>query len=276
MNDDEAGFDQPSSQATSTQQSSQSGKGKFRSTDAQSVLPVCVYQIQTAKHDSNDSSFRIGNTEVNVVTIVAKVDSIEVKPQKTVIMVSDGTGLIEVNLWIDQNANNYLSQQRDIAQYVYVSFLLIICRPGKYVRIYGHLRSWENKNSIFSLKIKPVTDFNEITFHNCDIIYAHLYAKHGPVSGSAAANKSVLNDSQHEDFFQEEVKPSEQATEVLDTVRKTIKQLGGRSPNGVKIDTVIQNLSSKFGTADIKDAIQSLLSEGIIFCTTGEEYVKAH
>ncbi len=102
-----------------------------------------------------------------------------------------------------------------------------------------------------------------------------MYAKHGPVSG-AAANKSVLNDSQHEDFFQEEVKPSEQATEVLDTVRKTIKQLGGRSPNGVKIDTVIQNLSSKFGTADIKDAIQSLLSEGIIFCTTGEEYVKAH
>jgi replication factor A2 len=122
MNDDEAGFDQPSSQATSTQSSQPGGKGKFRSTDAQSVLPVCVYQIQTAKHDSNDASFRIGNTEVNVVTIVAKVDSSEVKPQKTVIMVSDGTGSIEVNLWIDQNANNYLSQQRDIAQYVYVHF----------------------------------------------------------------------------------------------------------------------------------------------------------
>jgi hypothetical protein len=108
---EDAGFEL--TQGSSTQQQGR----KFRNSDSQPILPVCIRQIINAQYDANDSSFKIGPVEVYVVSFVAKVLTVDIKPQKVIFVVYDGSGAVEVNLWVDQNAKNYQSQQKDFAQY---------------------------------------------------------------------------------------------------------------------------------------------------------------
>ncbi|KAL3682292.1 hypothetical protein R1sor_000314 [Riccia sorocarpa] len=42
-----------------------------------------------------------------------------------------------------------------------------------YVCVYGHLRSFEGNVCFMATKIRPVEDFNEITFHFIQVIYVH-------------------------------------------------------------------------------------------------------
>jgi len=275
--------DEPMSQNTSTQGST---KNKFKGSDAQNILPVTIRQIMNAVHDQNDQ-FKIGRLDVNVVTFVAKVISQDTKPQKIVFIVDDGTGMMDVNLWVDQNTDNHLSAQKDDA------------KPGTYVRIYGHLRQWNAKNSVLSLRIKPVTDFNEITYHNLEVIYAHLYGEKGLLpqeqtrSESNSSSQSYSNDNKQiqnsqssavvrdepVDYGNEESYTNDAPapnSEISAVVRRTIKQLSSKSQHGVKVDNVITQIGNNYSQAEIRHAIQELLDEGVVYNTITEEYLKCH
>ena len=50
-----------------------------------------------------------------------------------------------------------------------------------YVRACGNLRSLDNKRSMLAFRIKPVKDYDEITFHNLQCIFQHLHLTKGPM-----------------------------------------------------------------------------------------------
>jgi hypothetical protein len=54
-------------------------------------------------------------------------------------------------------------------------------RPGCYVRVVGHYRSFNDKKSVVAYRIVPIVDFNEITYHFLECIHVHLQNTRGPL-----------------------------------------------------------------------------------------------
>lgn len=84
--------------------------------------------------------------------------------------VHDGTGLIDVRVWLDGEEPKEVSEQRRIDN-----------RVGAYVRATGHLRSFMNQRSLVAFRIQPIADSNEITHHLLEVLYVHLYNQRGPL-----------------------------------------------------------------------------------------------
>jgi hypothetical protein len=40
---------------------------------------------------------------------------------------------------------------------------------GSYVRVYGNLRSFQGKTNVVAFSVRPVTDFNEVTYHSLEV-----------------------------------------------------------------------------------------------------------
>lgn len=74
----------------------------------------------------------------------------------------DGTGSMEVRQWIDQTETASDAQKR--RELV----------PDMYVRVNGRLNNFGNKISCVAFQIRPITDFNEITYHFLETIHVHL------------------------------------------------------------------------------------------------------
>ena len=46
--------------------------------------------------------------------------------------------------------------------------------PETYVKVAGHLRSFQNKKSLVAFKIMPLEDMNEFTTHILEVVNAHM------------------------------------------------------------------------------------------------------
>jgi replication factor A2 len=56
-------------------------------------------------------------------------------------------------------------------------------RVDTYVRVNGRLNTYSNRTTVVAHSIRPITDFNEITYHLLDAIQTHLlFAKPSQVS----------------------------------------------------------------------------------------------
>ena len=53
--------------------------------------------------------------------------------------------------------------------------------PGTYVRVYGHLRQWQKSLNVVAFRIKPIEAFDEVTYHNLEVIRVHLHNTRGPL-----------------------------------------------------------------------------------------------
>jgi hypothetical protein len=62
-----------------------------------------------------------------------------------------------------------------------------VFRENAYVRATGHFRGFNQKRHLGAFNIRPIADFNEITFHNLEAIYCHLYFTRGPLNKHSPA-----------------------------------------------------------------------------------------
>jgi replication factor A2 len=58
-------------------------------------------------------------------------------------------------------------------------------REGKYIRVCGQLKENEGNRELLAYQIQPITDFNEITYHHLNVVYAHLFRVKGPAKPDA-------------------------------------------------------------------------------------------
>ncbi|KAK1568268.1 hypothetical protein Q3G72_022465 [Acer saccharum] len=144
------------SQATSAPSSSFSIS---KDRNARTLLPMTVKQINDLS--SNDESGAYGDgVDSNTVTIVGLVCDIQDKEPQFVFLVDDGTGQVECTRWAHERL-----EFNEVNQIV----------RGMYVRVYGHLKSLQDKRSLNAYSMRPVTDFNEITSHFIECMYVHMY-----------------------------------------------------------------------------------------------------
>ncbi|XP_065174984.1 replication protein A 32 kDa subunit-B-like [Sycon ciliatum] len=133
----------------------------------QSLMPVTAAQLYAARHDE-DGSFYVNERELNYVTFIGVVRTVEETSTTLSYSVDDMTGEpMQVRKYIQDNETRRSE-----------------CREGLFVRVAGHLRSYnETSRNVIAFVIQPVTEFNDITLHMLEVVHAHLYLKKG---GSAA------------------------------------------------------------------------------------------
>lgn len=130
----------------------------------QSVIPCTIKQLHSATYNQTEDTFRLGDMELNQVTIVGIIRDAQESATNIMYNINDMTSEdIIVRKWIDNEESDAEKERRSS------------CRENTYVRVYGHLKSFkENSRSLIAFGLSPVTDFNEITYHMLDVIHSHL------------------------------------------------------------------------------------------------------
>eukprot|EP00798_Chlamydomonas_sp_ICE-L_P018014 gene18014-24424_t len=155
-----------------------------RSNTSQTLRAVTFRQIIKDNMDVDNDEFKVDHIDVSAVTCVGRIVSIQEKSNRTLYMVDDGTGKIELSQW--SNAND--EEKPDV-------------RVGSYIRAYGNLKSVDCKDGsrktfINAYNVKPVHDHNEVMYHFYQCIAQHLQLTKGsPPSVPSASPAPVKREA---------------------------------------------------------------------------------
>ncbi|KAG8451193.1 hypothetical protein GDO86_003445 [Hymenochirus boettgeri] len=152
------------------------GEKKARSR-AQQIVPCTVSQLLSATQ--NEEVFRIGEVELSQVTIVGIVRHAEKAPTNILYKVDDMTAApMDIRQWVDTDEASCES---------------MVVPPGSYVKVSGHLRSFQNKKSVVAFKIASIEDMNEFVSHMLDVVHSHmsLNTQGVPVGGGSSLDHTT-------------------------------------------------------------------------------------
>ena len=138
---------------------------------------MTIKQVIEAEQDYGDAPFRIDGVEVAQLTFVGMVRAISPQTTNITFRLDDGTGVIEVKQWLD-------AERQDDSGSNTPQFAL-----DSYIRVWGRLKSFNNKRHVGAFVIKPVTDFNEVNYHLLEATYVHLCLTKGAPNGAGAGAK---------------------------------------------------------------------------------------
>nr|POE46752.1 replication factor a protein 2 [Quercus suber] len=156
-----------------------------RSYGKDTLRPVTIRQLLDAQQPHPDAEyFTISGADTTQVTFVGQIRNISTQATNTTYKLDDGTGIIEVKLWVDSEAMNDDSTEDD-------------ARAPKlteqaYARVWGRIKVLGSKQYIACNIIRPIQDFNEIQYHLLEATAVHLHFTRGPPEalqqGKAGAN----------------------------------------------------------------------------------------
>jgi len=220
----------------------------------QSLIPVTIKQLHNATQGQPEDIFRVDGRELNQVTFVANVLQISNLTTNVNLLVDDGTGKIEVRVWLDtDDKNDHMAQKRGD------------WKEGSYVRVFGNLRSFQHKRSVVGFKVIPITDFNELTYHFLEVIHVHLYHTRGAVG---QAPPIVNNYSNSTAYQRQPMATSNSMADIHQSVMQVISNAGANE--GVSVAFICQQLNRS--EAEVKQAIDFLSGEGHLYSTIDEDH----
>ena len=146
--------------------------GKAKNTrQNQSLIPATIKQLKNAvAAPGGEQGYSIDGRDLHQVTFVGMILSADEQATNLQYTVEDGTDSIMVKMWIDSDADETMAERR--AQW----------KEGKYVRVVGQLRAFNQVKNVVAYHISLITDFNEYTYHFIEAVHSHLKATKGPVA----------------------------------------------------------------------------------------------
>ncbi|KAJ4707680.1 Replication A 32 kDa subunit [Melia azedarach] len=242
-----------------------------RSRDLQGLVPVTVKMISEASHSGDDkSNFMINGLEVNNVTLVGLVFEKEERASDVNFILDDGTGRMQCKRWASE---------------VFDTKEMEAIKDGMYVRLVGHLKSFQGKKQLIAFSVRPLKNFDEVTCHYIECIAFHLRNSDSQVQGVSTQPQMVdssLNTSARtgsngyqaaslnhlaSQFGVDGLKDCDQL--ILDYLQQPSSSERER---GVHISELSQAL--KIPEKKITDSIASLENEGLVYSTIDEFHYK--
>lgn len=156
-------------------ESSQSPGSASKGYRKDTLRPVTLKQINDAVN-TQESDFTIDGTEISQITFVGQIRNISQQTTNITFKFDDGTGLAEVKLWIDSDAPNPL-EPADGSKPPLVD--------NAYARVWGKLKSYGNKRHVIAHIIRPIKDYNEISYHLLEATVVHLHFTRGPLNSDS-------------------------------------------------------------------------------------------
>ncbi|KAA3486288.1 replication protein A 32 kDa subunit A-like isoform X1 [Gossypium australe] len=243
--------------------------------DMQGLVPATVKQISEASQSGGEkSSFIIDGVDVANVTVVGMVFNKNSRSSDIRFHLDDGTGRIECIRWV--------TERLDTGD-------LDALEDGTYVRVNGHLQTFQSKRQLNAFSVRLVTNFDEVTCHYLECIHFHLQnskvqskADEGSVLASQAPDSSFStpvrgasnghNPTSTNDFSMQYNADGLKSFDKL--VLNYLQQPSNIDREmGIHVDELSQQLKSPL--EKIKDAIEFLEREGLVYSSIDDYHYKA-
>lgn len=224
---------------------------------AQHIVPCTISQLLSAT--LIDEAFKIGNVEISQVTIVGIIRRAEKAPTNIVYKIDDMTAApMDVRQWVDTDDTSGENA---------------VVPPETYVKVAGHLRSFQNKKSLVAFKIMPLEDMNEFTTHILEVVNAHMMlnkANSQPPAGRASISNPGMGEAGN--FGGNSLMPANGLTVAQNQVLNLIKACP--RPEGLNFQD-LKNQLQHMAVASIKQAVDFLSNEGHIYSTVDDDHFKS-
>lgn len=199
--------------------------------------------------------------ESSQITFVGQIRNISTQTTNITYKIDDGTGVIEVRQWNDAELSTGDASGNHNAQ-----------RPKLveegYCRVWGKLKTFNNKKHVLAHVIRPVTDYNEINYHLLDATAVHLFFTRGPPETGKGPNGTRTNGNatgaqQATSNGQALPSMSAGAKKLLHTLKAT-----PQSNEGLHVQVLANQMGTN--TNEAQRAAEELISLGLIFTTVDE------
>jgi len=244
---------------------------------SQPLVPTTIRQLLNAQQITPEAvDFVIDGQTVNQVSIVGLI--LSTNPQATNLnyVVDDGSGQIDVRIWIDQEDTHEYIQQKSVD-----------LTEGRYVRVIGNLRAFgtNGKRSLVAFRLILIEDFNEITYHYLECIYAHIMStRETPVQSNIGTHSVYVPQNQNRPPPSQNTRapvnnpfvpqPQQQSNNAFTPLQNAILRAmeNGHPQEGVSIDDVCEQLSYMADENDIRQEVGFLAQEGHLFTTIDDKH----
>ena len=224
-----------------------------------------------------DDVFRVNGEEVHNLTLLGKIVATNDSSTSQMYTIDDGTGTVEVKMWVDADeaadgaANNRSSSDLKV---------------GSYARVYGHLRAFQGVRNVIAFNMRPVTDFNEITYHFLEVVYCNSHngvraaaAAAAPGSGAAAGvdgNAYAAPAAAHGNAAAAAAVPAAAAGgDINEQVFAIFNGPQGASDQGVRVNEVVTQLNGRWTEEQVRGAVDHLVNEGHLYSTIDDDHFKS-
>ncbi|ODQ67947.1 nucleic acid-binding protein [Nadsonia fulvescens var. elongata DSM 6958] len=245
-----------------------SGMGsQTRKPNRNALRPVTIRQLGLFSQAEPEGPFSLDGQEVHTVSLVGVIRVINPQATNTTIKLEDGTaGQLDIKQWNDIGASEEYSPKETLA-------------VGQYVYIVGTIKVFNHKRSVNAQLIRPVTDYNQVIYHQLSAVKVSLSLTLGPpaekpnsMGFTNASDNSHVNDNNNKISTNNglfiDLGPAESGTEsqrILYLLKKMDEQGSG---SGVHCDDIAIGLG--LDTKLCKNVLQSLYEEGVVTCVDDE------
>lgn len=245
----------------------------------QTLRAVTIKQLFDASANRADDTLTIDGKEITNVTIVGRVLATQESGLTFGLTIDDGTGQAAVKIWISDDESDTDRQRR--AEW----------RQGVYVRVHGHVSSFGKAQEVIAFNIRPVADFNEVTYHFLQCIFQHVHLTKGggaalgtgggaaapvggmkqeaaggyaaPVGGYGAAPAAGYNPNSGLTAVQNDVMTFFNAPEAQ------------QGDAGISIEDVLARAGGRYSLVQVREAVDALQNEGHLYSTIDENHFKS-
>jgi replication factor A2 len=246
------------------------GGGNRRSYDEQTLTPITASMALATNPDESGSMQLTDGRKLYHVKLVGAVRSVEDFSTNVVYEVEDGTGLVEVKQWLDENDNSAIQEMRKET-----------LRDNIYVRIVGTIKEYDGKKTIMADTVRPLTTGNQLAHHMLEVVYAaeNSTRKNNIVAPAATGMMQGVGFGGGNAALQNRGAPLAAASSggggLRDSVLQYIQQQGDMTEAGANLQECIRMLSSQHSEGAIRKVIDDLAAEGHIYSTIDENNYKS-
>lgn len=227
---------------------------------------MTIKQLHDLEEAYPGAEFSIDGHPITQVTLVGQVRAVNPQPTNITYQIDDGTGTIDVKKWVDADKAEDSNPQYQLDQYV---------------RVWGRLKSFNQKRHVGAHFIRAVDDFNEVNYHALEATYVHLYYTKGPLGGEGGGQQN--NNGSGGDGI-----AGAGDSMFVDSYgggSETNAKLGACGPGAKKMFTFLSNApggnegvhlnlitsGTAMSTRDVLGAADELLSQGLVYTTVDDE-----
>ena len=224
-----------------------------------------------------DDVFRVNGEEVHNLTLLGKIVATDISSTSQMYTIDDGTGTVEVKMWVDTDdaADGAATNNRSDL------------KVGAYARVYGHLRAFQGVRNVIAFNMRPVTDFNEITYHFLEVVYCNSHngvraaaAAAAPGAGGAGAGAGVDGNAYAAPaaatMGNAAAAPAAAAAgDINQQVFAIFNGPQGASDQGVRVNDVVTQLNGRWTEEQVRGAVDHLVNEGHLYSTIDDDHFKS-
>ncbi|GAB4820639.1 hypothetical protein N2152v2_007685 [Parachlorella kessleri] len=254
------------------------GSAQKRNSDTKdsTLRALTVRQIYEAAQQTMDDQLTVDGKPVINITIVGKIVHVEEQQLMTLYTVDDGTGRVLAKYWTPNDDDDYDRQRR--AEY----------RVGVYVRVHGHVSSVGREKSMVAFNIRLISDHNEVTYHYLQCIFQHLHLTRGSGAGAGTAGgfpvaaqqpggaaPGAYNAPMHAQPAAGGYNPNPGVNPLQESILRIMSGPEGLTEHGIDVNNVVNLLGGRYNLGQVREALQFLSDEGLVYPTIDDQHYKS-